>query len=517
MHRMLVAFALLGALLGMSLRGNAAPAFGFKDVIAKAKALAQKPYQAPPSVPKFLQQLDYSDYQNIRFKPDRSLWRSNGSRFQVMLVSPGFYFAHTVKIHVVDASGVHEVAYHKDDFTYPSADLEKRIPADLGFAGFKLTYPLHTPDVQNQFLVFAGASYFRGVGSDNVFGLSARGIAIDTGLPAGEQFPSFVEFWLERPASNAHSMQFYALLTGKSITGAYQFTVYPGNPTSVKVKAVLFARETIKLLGIAPLTSMFFYGENTPRPLGEWRPQVHDSDGLLIHNGATGEWLWRPLINPKKLQSDYFQAQDVRGFGLLQRHARFSDYEDLGARYDKRPSAWIEPDGDWGQGHVVLVELPSDAETNDNIVAFWNPDKAPSPGQPTQFDYTVKFGDSDVAHEAMGYAANTFIGNGDRPGGGNEKGAYRIIVDFVGKSLAELSPKAAVVSNVNAEQGGKVLEHFVEYLPPLHGWRLSILAKPADGKPLALRAYLREGNQTLTETWTYDLPADNRISGAGGG
>jgi periplasmic glucans biosynthesis protein len=504
--------AMVGVLLTLP---ASAAGFGFKDVIAKAKALAQQPYQAPAEIPKFLQNISFNDYQGIRFKPERSLWRPSGSRFQVMLVSPGLYYTHPVKINVVDSSGVHAVSYRKDDFSYADPDLAKRIPADLGFAGFKLTYPLHKPNVQNQFLVFAGASYFRGVGRDNTFGISARGIAIDTGLPSGEHFPSFVEYWLERPANDAHAMTFFALLNGENITGAYRFDVYPGSATILHVRAVLFARKSIKLLGVAPLTSMFFYGENTPRPPGEWRPQVHDSDGLLIHNGSSGEWLWRPLINPKTLQRNYFQTQNVKGFGLLQRHTAFDDYQDPGARYDERPSTWIEPRGNWGKGHVVLVELPSAQEINDNIVAFWSPDKQPEAGQTMKFSYTLKFGSSDIPDEPMGHAVNTFVGDGDKVGGGNVKGAYRVIVDFAGKPLARLSPHASVVATVSAQQDGKVLEHYVQYVAAVHRWRLSILAKPAQGKPLALRAFLKDGDQTLTETWNYLLPADNDILAKG--
>jgi len=510
--QLLTALVLTGTLAGQAQARN----FGFDTVIAQARELAQKPYQAPPQVPKFIRDLSFARYQDIRFNPDKSLWRDSHSRFQVMLVSPGLYYKHAVKIHVVNAEGVHTLGFDRDLFTYPSNSLKRRIPPDLGYAGFKLTFPLKNGKTRNQFLVFAGATYFRGVGRDNNFGLSGRGIAVDTGLPAGEQFPSFTEFWLERPAPNANAMKFFALLDGKSLSGAYQFTVYPGKSTQLRVKAVLFPRQNIKLLGIAPLTSMFYYGENTSRPRGEWRKQVHDSDGLLIHNGQSGEWLWRPLINPKTLKMDYFQTDNIQGFGLLQRQRKFTDYEDLGARYEARPSAWIDTEGQWGKGSVVLVELPTDTETNDNIVAFWHPKQPVQPGKRMEYDYSVKFGGPDITGEELAHAINTFIGDGNRIGGGNAKGAYRILVDFAGGPLAKLSPKASVVGQVTGVQGSEVLEHFVEYVPATRQWRLSILARPAQGKPLMLRAYLENGKQSLSETWTYDLPADNDILPGGG-
>jgi glucans biosynthesis protein len=490
----------------------AASGFEFQHVIDKARALAAQPYKAPPTIPRFMRELAYDQYQDIRFDPERSLWRESDSRFQVMFFSAGLYYAHPVAINVIDADGVHAVPYRKSWFTFADAELERRVPADLGFAGFKLAFPLIDGQEHNQFLVFAGASYFRGVGRDNAWGISGRGIAVDTGLPSGEEFPSFIEFWLERPAPGADALRFYGLLDGESLTGAYRFTAYPGTATRLEVEAVLFARDTVELLGVAPLTSMFFYGENTARPAGEWRREVHDSDGLLIHDGATGEWLWRPLVNPVHLEMDFFRTGNVRGFGLLQRDTEFASYHDLGARYERRPSAWVAPRGEWGPGEVVLVQIPTASETNDNIVAFWTPaTKAAPAGEPLSFAYTVSFGAADVANTPMGRAVNTFVGDGNIIGGGNVEGAYRFIVDFAGGPLDKLKPRAAVVGTVSAGEGGEVIEHFVEYNDALRTWRLSILARPAAGKPLELRAFLREGDAALTETWTYRLPAINDI------
>ncbi|APZ44535.1 glucan biosynthesis protein G [Acidihalobacter ferrooxydans] len=509
----------LRIMIGLALvLGAASPAlavaagFGFDQVVAKAKALAKQPYQAPHAVPKFLRELNYSTYQQIRFKPKRALWRPSGSDFQVMLVPPGLFYKHAVKINVVDAQGVHALAFDKSDFDYPSKALAKKIPANLGYAGFKLTYPLDGTGIANQFLVFAGASYFRGVGKGNTFGLSERGIAVDTGLPIGEQFPNFTEYWLVRPRPDAKAMTLYALLDGKSVTGAYRFIIRPGAPTRIQVKVELFTRHSIAQLGIAPLTSMFFYGANTPRPAGEWRPQVHDSDGLLIHNG-TGEWLWRPLINPRALKLDYFDTNNVRGFGLLQRVTAFGQYEDAYALYQSRPSAWVTPDGNWGKGHVVLVEIPTPNETNDNIVAFWMPGHAVKGGEHLKFAYGIAIGGPRVPHEPMAHTVQTFVGNGDIIGGGDVKGAYRFVVDFSGGSLGKLPVDAKVKGIVTGLDGTDVLEHTVQYLPQTKQWRLSILARPASGKPTALRAFLHQGKNTLSETWTYSLPSKNKIGG----
>src|SRR5690625_1828715 len=253
--------ASLALLAMLSLLGaQGALAFSFSDVVKQAKSRAEKPYEAPPSTPGFLTNLSYDQFRKIRFNPADSLWHESHSRFQVMLVAPGLYFKHIVNIHMVDAAGMHSVAFKKDDFSWPSDKIKNQVTDKLGYAGFKLTYPLNAPDVQNQFLVFAGVSYFRGVARDQRFGISARGIAVNTGLSSGEEFPIFTDFWLVRPTPQAKSLRFYALLDGPSLTGAYQFVVHPGAPTRVQVKARLFLRKDIKLLGMAPLTSMFQYG-----------------------------------------------------------------------------------------------------------------------------------------------------------------------------------------------------------------------------------------------------------------
>ncbi|CBL44859.1 Periplasmic glucans biosynthesis protein [gamma proteobacterium HdN1] len=490
---------------------KAAPVFGLKDVVEKARVLAEQPYQAPDEIPNFMRELSYTQYQDIRFKPEKSLWRERKSRFQVMMVPPGLFYTHAVRLNEVLGTKVKPIAFEKDHFSLTDQELQKLLPPDLGYAGFKLTFPFSSASAQNQFLVFAGASYFRGVGKPNGFGLSARGIAVDTGLPSGEQFPSFVEFWLVRPAPMAKDVTLYGLLDGPALSGAYQFQITPGESTRVKVQAVLFPRTNIKMLGIAPLTSMYYYGENSARPRGQWRGEVHDSDGLLIHNGGSGEWLWRPLINPAVLSIDYFNTQDVRGFGVLQRDTHFDHYNDLEALYHKRPSAWVVPENNWGPGDVVLVQLPTADETNDNVVAFWTPRQPPAVGQPYQIGYTLSFGSAGLPQEPLGHTVATHVGSGNASGGGRVAGAYRIVVDFVGGGLARVPKDAGVTASVSAQSQGEIVEHYVEYNAQQKTWRLSMLAKPAEDQPLDVRAYLTLGGDTLTETWTYHLAPQNDI------
>jgi len=490
-------------------------AFGFKDVSDKAKALASETFQKPVQAPDFLRNLGYADYQSIRFNPEGSLWRSEKSRFQVMMIPQGSFYSNAVQLHVVDSEGSHPIGFDKTKFDYPNPEMAKRIPADLGYAGFKLTYPLSGEGVQNQFLVFGGASYFRGVGANQNFGLSGRGIAVDTGLPSGEEFPVFTEFWMERPKADSDVMVVYGLLNGASLTGAYRFEIHPGKSTKMDVTAELFFRSNIEQLGQAPLTSMFFYGDNTLRPRGEWRPQVHDSDGLLIHDGKAGEWLWRPLVNPAKLQLSYHHVQGLDGFGLIQRDQKFNDFQDNEARYDRRPSMWVKPEGKsdegWGEGEVVLVEIPSGAESNDNIVAFFQPAQSVKVGESRRFKYSVTFGGPDIAGQPNARAVRTFVGKGNT--GDESSGALRLIVDFKGEKLAGLRPDAAVVSQVSGGEGVEVVEHFVEYIEANDVWRLSILAKPPAEQPLTLRGVLHKDGEPITETWTYLLGPKTDLRG----
>lgn len=506
--RMRVVLVLMMACLPLSAWAE----FDFDQVIERARTLSGKSYESPRLIPKFMRELSYDAYQNIRFDQEQRLWRESNSRFQVMLVPPGLFYTQPVDVNIIDAEGVHRLGFEKARFTFSDPEIEKRIPADLGYAGFKLTYPLRGEDQVNQFVVFAGASYFRGVGRDDNFGISARGIAIDTGLASGEKFPAFTEFWLVRPAPDATSMMLYALLEGEGLTGAYRFQIFPGKSTRMLVDAVLFPRRNIELMGVAPLTSMFFYGENTTRPAGQWRPQVHDSDGLLIHNGTTDEWLWRPLLNPVKLEMDFFQTENVRGFGLLQRDNTFNDYQDLEAMYHSRPNTWVEPVGDWGKGEVSLIQLPTRNETNDNIVAFWHPTAPTEKGREYRFSYSLRFGPLDIAAHKLGKVVNTFVGHGDQLAETIKEGPFRFIVDFAqGDKLSKLPANAPVVARVFSSNNNEILEHYVEYNRPCKCWRLAILAAQPKSDFINISAVLSHEGDVLTETWNYRLPASNDL------
>ena len=480
-----------------SAHAKPAGAFSFENVSELAKKTADEAFRAPPSIPDFLKTISYDDYRDIRFDVRQSLWRERGN-FQLQLIHPGFIYGNAVRLNTIEAGAVKRINFNPNLFTYGRNKFAEKIPADLGFAGFRIAYPLIQKDEFNHVAVFAGASYFRAVAKGEVFGISGRGLAIDTALPSGEEFPLFTEFWLERPAAAARQMRFYALLDSPSVTGAYVFTLEPGDPTLLSVRARLFMRKSVKELGIAPLTSMFFYGEEKSRPAGEWRPEVHDSDGLLMQSAAN-EWLWRPLGNPEKLRVSYFYFDNPRGFGLLQRDRNFQNYEDLETRHELRPNAWIIPTGQWGRGFVKLVEIPSAKETNDNIAAYWMPRSAPAPGQPMELNYQLRFESREPSAASRARVIATRLGNGDK------EDWQRIVIDFEGAKIRALPDAAPVKAVIGVGPEAQLVQQTVVRNAVTGGWRLAFQIKRARGKPLELRAYLQNGKDILTETWCYQL------------
>ncbi len=510
----------LALLLLVLLPGDVAPAkpadgqeagFSFESVEARALALAVAPYEDPSGqIPGFLLKIGYDDWRDIRFRPQKSLWRGEGLPFELQFFHPGLYYDRPVSVSVVDKGRAERVGFDTDMFDYGRNGFASDIQPSMGFAGFRAHFNLNRPGYKDEFLVFLGASYLRAVAKDQVYGLSARGLAVDTASPKGEEFPWFREFWIVKPAPGDTQLTVYALLDSPSVTGAFRFVAGPGEATQIAVKSVLYLRKPVDKLGIAPLTSMYFFGENSrPYALDDFRPEVHDSDGLQAHF-SSGEWLFRPIKNPGNLTISSFDAPSIRGFGLLQRDRDFSSYQDLEVRYERRPSLWITPQGDWGQGRLELVEIPTPNEMNDNIVAYWVPDRLPKPGVPMAFDYVMSWQTGEGHAPASGHAAAT------RTGLGGREGSRRFVVDFHGGRLADLPADAPVMAVVSVGDGAKLLEQQVQKNPVTDGWRLSFLVLPdqasALGKvlaerrqPVELRAFLQHGNDVLTETWSYSF------------
>jgi glucans biosynthesis protein len=363
------------------------------------------------------------------------------------------------------------------------------------FSGFRILAPINRPDPFDEVVVFQGASYFRATAKGQGYGLSARGLALHTGSQEGEEFPFFRAFWIERPQPAAHAIVVHALLDSVSTTGAYRFTIRLGDSTVMDVEMTLYPRAELKLAGLAPLTSMFAFGPNDRVGIDDFRAAVHDSDGLAIWNGR-GEWLWRPLINPATLQISEFVDDSLRGFGLLQRHRAFADYQDLEAQYERRPSLWIEPIGHWGSGAVQLVEIPSKTEYNDNIVAFWRPSQ-PIPAQSEERrTYRLHWCWTPPTTPPLATTADT------RVGAGLQKGTRLFVIDFVGERLAGLTPDAPIQMAITTS-AGSVAPPVARPNPAIGGWRVSFVLDPAGAEVCDLRGILKQGEDHLSEVWSY--------------
>jgi glucans biosynthesis protein len=476
--------------------------FSYDWLVGEARRIAAEPFEAHDGdIPSVLADLNYDQYRDIRYKAERSLWRDT-SPYEVQFHHLGSYYDRPV--HVFDVSGgkTVPVPYDQSAFNMGKNRFEKPLPKGLGFAGLRVHYPLNDPEVLDELLSFLGASYFRALGRGTRYGLSSRGVAVDTGLPSGEEFPAFTRFYLERPKERGQPLRLYAMLDGPSLAGAFRFEVSPGQATTMDVTARLFMREDVQRLGLAPLTSMYDHGPNDPREALDYRPRVHDSQGLLMHTGQD-EWVWRPLRNPGRLALSAFQDTAPKGFGLMQRVRRFDDYEDLEARYDLRPSLWVEPKGNWGRGSVTLLEIPTPDETHDNIVAFWTPATPAKAGQDVTLRYVLHWG-LEGPNPPLATVRETRVGSGGLPGQRNQDGDMRkIVLDFTGGPIAELPPESEVKVVLEAS-GVETTTPVIQYNPVTGGRRVFFDLPAAGEKPAELRCRLTAADgAVLSETWSF--------------
>jgi glucans biosynthesis protein len=485
--------------------------FGYDDVLRRARDLAAQPYDTRPrDLPEELRRLTFDQYREIRFRPDRALLASGGGSFRMQMFHPGFLYTRPVVVNVVREGVAAPVPYSGALFDYGANRFQRQPPVDLGFAGLRLHYPLNDPRVYDELISFIGASYFRFLGRRQVYGLSARGVAVDCAGPGPEEFPEFREFWVEMPKLGADYVTLYALLDGPSLAGAYRFTVYPDGETVIDVTATLIARKPIAKLGIAPLTSMFFYAENQRRHFADFRPELHDSDGLLVQTGG-GEWIWRPLRNPTNPQVSSFWGRDPRGFGLMQRDRLFEHYQDLDLGYELRPSYWVEPREPWGEGRIELVELPTGDETNDNIVAFWVSSTPLEPGRERTFGYRLRALGSEARLHPGGRAVNTYPTRAAALGSTEPvpPGTQRFIIDFAGGDLPYFLADPSRVAVAPSTSSGAIKRTFLTPNPKIGGFRVGIDVQADTGRTMELRAFLKAGERALTETWTFPYAPEN--------
>lgn len=482
----------------------AATPFSFDLLAEEMKALATQPHQPATRPESFLDQLTYDDYRLIQFRDRAARWPGDDSSFRVYAFHMGWLFEEPVLVYEVAGGQAVPMVFSTDDFRYQN-ELATRVPehAELpGVAGVRLNAPLNRADMFDEVVAFLGASYFRALGRGNAYGLSARGLAINTALAAGEEFPRFSRFYLEKPAPFAREVVVHATLESTSCTGAYRFVIRPGQETEMEVTARLFFRNAVDEIGVAPLTSMFLFSEKNRAAFDDYRPNVHDSDGLMIVR-ADGDVIWRPLNNPPQLTGSYFAETAPRAFGLMQRDRAFESYQDASAHYEKRPSLLIEPMGDWGKGAVRLVEIPTDLEANDNIVAFWVPDAKVQAGEMREFAYRMRWGMMEVDwNEDLAFVHETRSGVGGVSGVENTDGSRKFVIDFGGGLLATLPDKAKVEAVVNVT-GAEIVTQTLSKIEGQPIWRLVLDLKADPGAVAEMGAHVRGYGRKLTETWLY--------------
>lgn len=477
----------LGELLTLG-EGLAEPPAFFAQLVEQARRRAAEPFEPLHTLDAAgtLGQLTYDTHRRIRFRPEASLFRGGAGQFEAQFFHLGSTSRTPVDIFVVDGERAAPYPYAPDAFAFDDGELPAELHAER-YSGFRLHAPINTDAYRDEVVVFQGASYFRAVARGQAYGLSARGLAIDTGAAHAEEFPIFDAFYLVTPGAGEEHAWVLASLSSRRAAGAYAFRVRPGRSTDVEVTAHVFLREGVEVLGLAPITSMFLFGEEGPARNGDFRPEVHDSD-VLLSLSSHGEQLVRPLRNPPRTTVTTHRLDSPRGFGLLQRDRAFAHYQDLEARYHERPSVWVEPIGDWGPGAIRLLEISTLLETDDNIAAMWVPDRVPAEGLVLR--YRVSFR-NDVLLGTGARVTDTRIAH-------VEGGRARFIVEFVGQSLAGRQDIRVDVTTA----GGELIEAHVEPNPHTGGVRASFEVSPS-AADVSLRAFLKSDGDALSETWSY--------------
>ncbi|MBP9184660.1 MAG: glucan biosynthesis protein G [Fuscovulum sp.] len=480
--------------------------FDFDRLAEAMRALSAAPFQPAARAEGFFTDFTYDDYQAVQFDPDRARWAGPEAGFHVHAFHLGWLFAEPVQMFEVAEGQAVPMVFSTDDFLYYDR-IRDRVPLHEplpGVAGFRMNAPLNRADLFDEVVAFLGASYFRALGRGNAYGLSARGLALNTGLGQPEEFPRFSRFWLERPAPFAREVTLFAALESESCTGAYRFVIRPGAETVIEVTARLFFRAEVAQMGIAPLTSMFLFSEKNRAAFDDFRPNVHDSDGLVILR-RDGDRLWRALNNPARLSESWLVEDSPRAFGLMQRDRDFASYQDAAAHYERRPSVMVEPLGDWGRGAVRLVEIPTELEVNDNIVAFWVPEAKPVPGTPVEIAYRLHWGGLGVDPagdplDELAHVQETRAGTGGVSGVENTEGTRKFVVDFAGGLLAGL-PAEASVEAVATVQGGEIVVQTLSRVEATGVWRLVLDVRPEAGATVELGAHVAGYGRKLTEHW----------------
>lgn len=468
-------------------------AFDHTKLVDVARVLARRPYTAATSdLPEPLKALNYEQYVAIKAQPQALIWGGEGRGFVVEPLHRGFVFTNPVSLFAVEDGVVRRIGYDRSQFEFGRVNPQS-FPPDLDFSGFRL-FSTSGQGQAFEFALVQGASFFRAMGRGQNYGVVSRTLTLRPAETRGEEFPSFRAFWFERPSPGSNALVAHGLLDSESVVGAVRMTFRPGEVTIVDVEMTLVPRVTLEHVGFAGMTGTFLHGPIDRRGVDDARAAVYEATGLQILNGS-GELLWRPLQNPETLQISAFLDTNPQGFGLLQRERSFESFQDDDQRWERRPSLWIEPVGDWGPGAVQLIEIPSDSEVNDNILAYWRPKNPIAANTEASIAYREFWCWSPPGRPALASVSSTRVGRGTN----NRR--RRFLVDFSGESLFRI-PAGDIKASLSATPG-QILGLKLWSYPDRKAMRVSFDLDPGSDNSSEMRLVLEAGGKPISETWLY--------------
>jgi periplasmic glucans biosynthesis protein len=459
-------------------------------IVEAARLLARRPFTpSQNALPDPFSNMNYETYLGIRHNPDRMVWKDENRPFQIEPLHRGFVYTAPVGISLVEEGTVKRVVYDTGRFTYGRLAPAANLP-DLGFSGFRL---MTGGENSREIAIFQGGTFFRAIARGQTMGVMARALALRTGDARGEEFPVFRAFWIERPGHD-HMIVIHAVADSESATAAFRFTIRAGDITIMDTEATVFARTALDHIGFAPMQGTFLFAPNKRRGVDDLRPAVHEASGMQMLTGR-GEWLWRPFNNPEQLQISSFIDENPRGFGLVQRERDFAQFQDEDQAFERRPTLWVEPIGDWGPGAVQLLEIPSDNEVNDNMIAYWRPRTPLAANSETSFAYRQFWCWSPPERPALAQAS------GFRVGRGSSGRRRRMMVEFAGEAFA--AEQTADLRLSLSATPGQIINPRLTFQPHRKTARVSFELDPGSDTTSEMRLTIENGERPLTETWLY--------------
>lgn len=462
-------------------------------VTEAAGALSKQPFRALPNdLPEVFRDLPYEQYAAIGQRPGTAIWAFENVGFALEPLHRGFIFSAPLQINLVADGKARRIIYDPSKFDFGKLAVPGNV-GDIGFSGFRVL--VQNGDVFSEVAIFQGASFFRAVARGQNLGTMARAMSIKVADARGEEFPAIRSVWIERPTLAANALVIHALISSESVAGAYRFTLRPGEATIIDTECTWFARAAVDNFGLATMSATHLFGSIDERRFDDLRPSVSEVSGLQILTGK-GEWIWRPVANRDTLQISTFVDDNPRGFGFLQRDRNFDHYQDDDQHYERRPSLWIEPIGDWSGGGVELVEIPSDSESNDNIIGFWKAKQPLAAGSETSFAYRQFWCWDPPEQPPLAITKQSRAGRGSSPK------RRRFIVEFEGDILSLPQNAAALKPKLDVAPGSiTAIRTFTSEDKKIY--RVLFELDPGNESSSELRLVIEAAGIPISETWLY--------------